>query len=343
MKMTKQEFGQVSGADIDLFVLENTAGMQVKIMTYGATITSISIPGENDKRVELACGFDSLEGYFSDAYKANAPYFGCTVGRFASRIKDGKFTLEGKEYSLATNNDPNHLHGGIVGFDKKVWQAKEVGPNSVEMSLESADMEEGYPGNVKVSVQFTLTEDNKIEIDYKGETDKATPLSLTNHTYFNLSGFAETIENHLAKIVSDTLLVPDETGVPVGEEAAVTEVDDLRTSKKLGDLFKEMETGYEHFYALPADGEVKTVAEFDHPTSGRKLEVLSNEPGLLFYTGYFTSDELKRENGDQFGKYKAFCCETSRYANGPNIAGSPGSITTPNKPYSSKTVYAISW
>ncbi|WP_020530274.1 aldose epimerase family protein [Flexithrix dorotheae] len=341
--MKKQTFGQIEGKEIEQYILKNEAGMEVKIMTYGATITSISIPGEDRKRIEIACGFDQLDAYFGEAYKANAPYFGCTVGRYASRIKDGKFTLEGKDYTMAVNNGSNHLHGGLAGFDKKVWEAQIINDSSVEMTLESPDMEEGYPGNVKVKVQFSLSENNELKIEYHGTTDKATPLSLTNHTYFNLSGFAETIANHEAKIVSDRLLVPDETNVPAGDIREVSGTEDLRSAKKLGELFKSLPQGFEHFYALDTKDKLKPVGFFKHPASGRKLEISTTEPGVLFYTGFFTSNELKRENGDQFGKFKAFCFETSRYPNGPNLKDAPGSITTPEKPYTSKTSFKFFW
>jgi len=343
MLVTNKKFGIHQNQQIDLYTIENTNGMRIKITNYGATVTSISVLDQKGNRKELACGFDTLEGYFGADYTTNAPYFGCTVGRFASRIKDGKFTVDGKEYNIAVNNGSNHLHGGLIGFDKKIWQAESNEKESVSMSLTSPHMEEGYPGEVKVKVIFSLTEENEIVIQYEAITDRATPLSLTNHTYFNLSGFENTIEDHIAQIDANEFLEPDETNVPVGAVAEVEgRVADLRTSKKLGDCFVQMETGFEHYYTFDkASNELAKVAVFKDSVSGRSLEVKTTEPGALFYTGYFTSDKLQRENGDQYGRYRGFCFETSRYPNGPNLENAADSITQAKETYQSTTVYKI--
>ncbi|MEM6830839.1 MAG: aldose epimerase family protein [Bacteroidota bacterium] len=289
-----------------------------------------------------------MEGYFSDAYLNNAPYFGCTVGRYSSRIKDGKFEIGGQQYTVAVNDGPNHLHGGLVGFNKQIWNAEEVeekGAVGVRMSRKSPDMEEGYPGNVEVSVTFLLTNDNELTISYEAETDKPTPLSLTNHSYFNLSGFKQTIENHKAQVSAKSHLKPDGTNVPVGEiEDLSGGAADLSKGKRFKEAFSELETGFEHYFLFDKDAwQLEKVAEFEDEESGRKLEISTTEPGMLFYSGYFTSDELKRENGDQYGRYRGFCCETHRYPNGPNIADSPKSVTKPGEKYTSKTVYKVSW
>ncbi|MEN0046954.1 MAG: aldose epimerase family protein [Bacteroidota bacterium] len=343
MPTTKSEFGTYQNQEVDLYTLKNNKGMEVKITNYGATITSISVLDQKNKRQELACGFDTFEGYFGDDYKANAPYFGCTVGRFASRIKDGKFSIDGQEYTLAVNNGSNHLHGGLVGFDKKIWQAESKNDGSVSMSLTSPHMEEGYPGEVKVQVTFSLTDDNEIIIQYEATTDRTTPLSLTNHTYFNLSGFEDTIEGHIAQIDANEFLQPDETNVPVGTVAKVEgTAADLREGKKLGGCFAQMETGFEHYYTFgKATDELAKVAIFKDTKSGRSLEVKTTEPGALFYTGYFTSDKLQRENGDQYGRYRAFCFETSRYPNGPNMKDQGGAITKAGETYQSTTIFKI--
>lgn len=348
MKISTRSFGSYSGQNIEQYILENTAGMIVKIATYGAMITSISLPDPDRGRIELVCGFDSLDAYFSPAYLKNAPYFGCTVGRYSSRIKDGTFHLNEQTYKLAVNDGSNHLHGGIKGFDKKVWEAERIekaGEVGVKMSLRSPHMEEGYPGNLNVSVTFILNEDNELTISYEGETDQATPLSLTNHTYFNLSGFKQTIENHRATILADTYLIPDETNVPIGAVGQVSESPaDLRSGKLLGEAFKELPTGFEHYFVFKKQEKaLPKVAEFQDTNSGRRLEVFSTEPGMLFYTGYFTSDELQRENGDQYGRYRGFCCETHRYPNGPNIPNSPDSLSSPEKPFASTTRFKMSW
>ncbi|MEM6800069.1 MAG: aldose epimerase family protein [Bacteroidota bacterium] len=348
MKINRKVFGQIEEETIHQYILENDKGMIVKLMNYGACITSIKIPNQEGEHIDLVCGFDQLQGYFSSAYIQNAPYFGCTVGRYSSRIKDGTFELDGTTYELAVNDGSNHLHGGLAGFDKKVWKVEEIereGEVGIKMSLKSLHMEESYPGNVEGSVIFSLNNENELNIRYEGKTDQATPLSLTNHTYFNLSGFKQTIEAHQARIFSDTILEADETNVPIGNLANVVGSPlDLRSGKVLKEAFKELPTGFEHYYIFKqSENALAKVAEFEDIESGRKLEVYTTEPGMLFYTGYFTSGELARENGDQYGRYRAFCCETHRYPNGPNIPHSPNSITRPNSPYKSNTCFKFSW
>ena len=184
MKLDKKHFGIHEGQDINLYIMENDHGMRVKIMNYGATITSVEVPGKNGSRHELTCGFDAFEGYFSEAYRNNAPYFGSTVGRYASVIKDARFVLDGTAYKLPANMDPHHLHGGLVGFDKKVWKPETFDNTDgigVEMTLKSPHMDEGYPGNLEVSVRFLLNNENEIRITYEAVSDQLTPVSLTNH------------------------------------------------------------------------------------------------------------------------------------------------------------------
>lgn len=333
--------------EIKQFTLTNSQGMELTIINYGATITAINTSDSDGGLKNLVCGFNTLEGYFQEAYIQNAPYFGCTVGRYASRIKDGRFSIDGQDYSLAVNNGSNHLHGGLVGFDKKIWDAEVIesdGVAKLQMSLQSAHMEEGYPGNLSIKVLFSLNEENEISMEYEGNTDQSTPLSITNHTYFNLSGFEHSIEQHKAIVNSSKILAPDETNVPVGVVEDVTgTIVDLQDGRLLRDCFKDMETGFEHYYLFNKSVDsLEKVAEFTDTKSKRKLEIMTTEPGALFYTGYFTSDELRRENGDQFGRYRGFCFETSRYPNGPNLSESPNSITHPNETYKSQTIFRIS-
>ncbi|MEM6769148.1 MAG: aldose epimerase family protein [Bacteroidota bacterium] len=342
MPVTKTEFGHINGLDIPLYTLENENGMRIGITPYGATLVSISVPTPSG-RAELAAGFDQLKGYFGEDYVNNAPYFGCTVGRYASRIKDGKFSINGKAYQVDTNDGPNHLHGGINAFDKRVWTVDHVDDQSVKLSLYSQDGDGGYPGNLSVSIFYTLNNNNEIGMTYLGTTDAATPLSMTNHTYFNLSGFEEQIHNHEAQILSDAFLQPDETNVPVGEETSVDgHYTDLRQQARLGDRLDQTTTGFETYYRFDqASTAPRQVAQFVHPASGRALKVLTTEPGALFYTGYFTSDALARENGDQFGRYRAFCFETSRFPNGPNLPGVDDAILHPGEEYRSQTIYQL--
>ena len=342
MKNTKTAFGTYQNQDVHLYTLKNDNGMIVRIANYGATITDIELPDGN----HVACGFDTLDGYFDEKYKANSPYFGCTVGRYAGRIKDGVFTIDGKNYSVATNDGPNHLHGGKVGFDKQIWSAETFEAKDgtgVRMTLDSPDGDEGYPGNVRASVSFTLTNENDIVIDYKATTDKETPFTMTNHTYFNLTGFKEDIKGHKVTIHADRFLQPDDTNVPVGE---MTEVSgtyaDLREGKILKEAFAQRDFGFENYYVFN-DGiqPVREVAVAEEPKSGRKLIISTTEPGMLFYTGYYTSDELNRENGDSFGQFRGFCCETSRYPNGPNIENAPEPTLKPGKEHESTTIFSF--
>ncbi|TWT49389.1 Aldose 1-epimerase precursor [Rubripirellula amarantea] len=349
MKISKAPFGEFEGKAVDLFTLENDNGVTMKITTYGGTVTSIVTPDKDGNLSDIVCGFDSLDSYFADEYKTNSPYFGCLVGRYAARIKDGKFTVDGTEHQVATNDGPNHLHGGVKGFDKRVWDVASTSEDSdsvaLKLSLNSADGEEAFPGNLNVVVEYRLTNDNEIRINYQAETDKTTPVSLTNHTYFNLNGFKDKVLDHVLHLKSDRVLVPDETNVPVGDEESVAgTAADFNEPKRIGDAFDELPLGFEHFYAFSKPvGALEKVAEVTEPTSGRKLEVLSTEPGTLLYTGRYTSDNLKRENGDQFGQFRAFCIETSKYPNGPNIDNAPKSVLKPGEKYDETTVYKLSW
>lgn len=348
MNISHEPFGSVDGQNVELYTLENDDGLTVKITTYGGTVTSIVAPDKDGKASDIVCGFDTLDGYFSEEYKANSPYFGCLVGRYAARIKDGRFTVNGTEHQVATNDGPNHLHGGVKAFDKRVWSV--VGTDqqpdavSLTLSLKSEDGDESYPGNLQVQVEYKLTDNGELRIHYTGETDKATPLSLTNHTYFNLNGFEDNILDHCLQLSSDRYLEPDETNVPVGQETSVAgTLCDFNSPQRIGDAFEELPMGFEHYYAFskPAD-KLDKVAEVIDPASGRKLEVFSSEPGTLFYTGRYTSDKLQRENGQKFGQFRAFCIETSKFPNGPNIDGAPRSVLQPGQKYDETTIYKLS-
>lgn len=354
MNISREPFGELENQPVEQFTLENDNGMVVKIITYGGTVTSILTPDRSGAVSDIVCGFDTLEGYFSDEYVANSPYFGCLVGRYAARIKDGKFNVDGNEHQVATNDGPNHLHGGVKGFDKRIWDVvgtsadetpTKTGAVSLMLSLDSEDGDESFPGNLKVKVEYRLTNENEIQIRYTANTDRATPVSLTNHTYFNLNGFKANVLEHVLQLHSDRYLVPDDTNVPVGEEAAVAgTAADFNEAKSIGSAFEELPLGFEHYYAFSKqEGELDKVAEVFDPLTGRKLEVSSTEPGTLFYTGRYTSDQLKRENGSQFGQFRAFCLETSKYPNGPNITGAPKSVLRPGETYDDTTIYKLSW
>ena len=349
MQIAKCPFGQLEGSRIDLYTLENDHGMAVRITNYGGIVTSIIAPDKNGQSSDIVCGFDSLDGYFSAAYTENSPFFGCLVGRYAGRIKDGKFSIGGRQYQVATNDGPNHLHGGIKGFDKCVWDVAGAVENdnavALELALTSDDGDESFPGTVTVAVEYRLTNDNELCIHYQAQTDQVTPLSLTNHTYFNLNGFQDQILDHDTQIFSDRYLVPDDTNVPVGDEAAVAgTVCDFNKPQRIGNAFRELPMGFEHYYVFRKPiGSLEKVAQVTEASSGRKLEVFSSEPGALFYTGRYTSDNLCRESGAQYGQFRAFCIETSKYPNGPNIPGSPDSVLEPGAAYDDTTIYKLSW
>jgi len=347
MNIYKTLFGSFQNQNIDLYTLKNSNGMSVKITNYGATITAISVPNSKGEVENIACGFDKLDGYFSNEYVDNSPYFGGTIGRYCSQIKDAKFSLNGKEYQLSANCGNNNLHGGNVGFDKRIWNAEVIEGNqsSIKMTLTSKDLEEGYPGNVAVSVLFTLTANNELKIEYKATPDQDTPLALTNHTYFNLNAFSSTVEDHIVQVNTSKKQVMDDTGAGTGEILNIEgEADDLRTGKKVGDVHTEINDGFEHFYIFDnANSDLQEVAFIKSKHSGRSLTVSSTEPCMLLYTGKYTSDDIKRENGEQYGKFRGFCCETHRYQNGPNIEDSPNTITKAGEEFKSTTIFKFSW
>lgn len=344
MHIETSDFGIYNEIKIKEYTLKNKNGVEVKITNYGATITTIKVPDSKGNIQNIACGFDTLDGYFGKEYVENSPYFGGTIGRYCSQIKDSKFTLNGKEHQLAKNCGENNLHGGVVGFDKKIWQAETL-DNAVKMSLYSKDLEEGFPGNVEASVTFTLTSYNELRIDYSATPDQDTPLSLTNHTYFNLNAFSSTIENHNAKVNTSKRHEMDETGAATGKIVNINgEVDDLTKGKIIGDVHAAMGDGFEHFYVFDnADFKLQEVAQITSYESGRTLTVSSTEPCMLLYTGKYTSDAIKRENGERYGKYRGFCCETHRYQNGPNIENSPKSITKAGEEFKSTTIFKFGW
>lgn len=348
MQQTTQKFGSHNDQPIQLYTLENNNGMVVKITNYGATITSINIPNEDGTTDEIVCGFETLRSYFSEPYKSNAPYFGGTVGRYTSQIKDSKFTLNGKEYQLAKNCGENNLHGGAEGFDKKVWEAETFETDEgvgVEMQLLSKDMEEGFPGNVSVTVAFSLNDENELSIRYLAASDADTPFSITNHTYFNLSGFETSVENHTVRIAASKKQEWDESGAATGKILDVRgNADDLRKAKTIKEVHEAMGDGFEHYYILDKHSfDLEKIAVIKCEKKKRSLEVSTSEPGMLFYTGKYTSDELFRESGEQYGKYRGFCCETHRYPNGPNIPDSPKSILKKGENFDSTTVFKLKW
>ena len=342
--VTKASFGKtLVGQPVEIYTLTNSHGMVAKIMTYGALLTELHVPDKNGKLDDVVLGFDNL-----DAYLAGHPYFGATAGRVANRIAGGKFSLEGKEYILATNNGPNHLHGGEKGLDKRVWKAipeESGGDPAVEFAYVSPDGEEGYPGNLSITVTYTLTDDNELRIDYTAGTDKATPVNLTHHSYFNLAGEGNgTILDHELTLMADQYTPVDDTGIPTGELKPVSgSVMDFTTPVPIGARIDEVGSdpgGYDHNYVLRSqDGTLTSSALVYHPGSGRVMEILTTEPGIQFYTGNFLDGTLTGKAGKVYAKRSGFCLETQHYPDSVNQPTFPSVILKPGETYRHTTVH----
>lgn len=338
---------------IQLFTLKNKAGTEIKITNYGAILTSIRVADRNGEFADIALGYNGVEGYINAVDK---PYFGAIVGRYGNRLAKGSFTLDGETYSLAKNNDPNHLHGGIVGFDKVVWDAKPIeGKNfsGLELSYLAKDREEGYPGNLDCKVTYKLTDDNEIVMEYQATTDKATPVNLTNHTYFNLAGEGSgTILDHIVHLNADHYTPVDQTLIPTGEIAPVKDTPfDFTIEKSIGkDINQENEQlqfgrGYDHNFVLNKKGQADKMtlaATVYEPKSGRFLEVLTEEPGVQFYTGNFLDGRLTGKAGKPYLNRGGFCLETQHFPDSPNQPTFPSTILRPTETYSTKTIFRFS-
>ena len=285
--ISKMAWGSSDGKDVFLYTLTNSKGDQVKIATYGGTVTSWVSPDKNNKPSNIVLGFDSLSGYL-----AKPPYFGALIGRYGNRIANGKFKIGATQYTLATNDGKNHLHGGLKGFDKQVWDATTINDSTATLLLSyvSKDGEEGYPGNLKVDVRYTLTDDNELKIEYTATTDKPTPINLTNHSYFNLTGDpTNNILDETLMIAADKYNPVDSTAIPTGELKAVKGTPfDFTTAKKIGLDIGAVKGGYDHNWVLnKTDTSLTKVAVLSDSLSGRSLEVYTTQPGLQFYTGNF--------------------------------------------------------
>ena len=334
------------------FTLRNQSGMTVQVTNYGAMITSIIVPDRDGKMKDVALGYDQLEKYINAIEK---PYFGSVVGRVGNRIAKGKFELDGKSYSLKINNGPNHLHGGLIGFDKVVWEAKVLDTkNAVELTYVARDGEEGYPGNLTCKVTYQLTESNEIVVEYHATTDQATPVNLTQHTYFNLRGEGDgTVEGHEIMIPAKQFTPVDQTLIPTGELRDVAGTPfDFTVAKSIGkDIEQDDEQlnyggGWDHNWVLDrsgvADGETALAARVYEPTSGRVMEVFTTEPGVQFYCGNFLSGALIGKSGKPYIKRGGFCLETQHYPDSPNQPEFPSCILRPGEEYQSTTIFKFS-
>jgi len=350
LTLTSKVFGQTPDGTAYLYTLTNKNGMKVDISNYGGIIVSLVVPDKNGAMADVVLGFDSLSGYMSSAN----PYFGGIIGRYGNRIAKGKFSLNGAEYTLATNNDANHLHGGEKGFDKVIWNAKETSggdSKGVELSYRSKDMEEGYPGNLNVKVFYLLNNQNELMIRYEANTDKPTHCNLTNHTYFNLKGEGNgDILDHQLKIAADWITPVDKTLIPTGAMMPVKGTPfDFRVQKPIGlDIEANNQqikygNGYDHNYAVgETDGKRMQIATVYEPTSGRFMEVQSEEPGVQFYTGNFLDGEIVGKNGHKYEFRTGFCLETQHYPDSPNQEKFPSTVLNPMEIYKTSTVYKFS-
>ncbi len=341
MKSSDRPYGTLpDGRPVTAFRLEAN-NVAIEVINYGAILTSVLMAGPGGTPDEITLGFDSLEGY-----AGHHPYFGATVGRFANRIAGGQFGLEGKTYELAKNNGANHLHGGLVGFDKRLWEAFPFSRGEaagVRFSYVSPDGEEGYPGTLKVSVTYTLTDDDSLEIRYEATTDKTTPINLTNHTYWNLKGAGSgTIGGHLLTLHADGYLPVNDELIPTGEILSVEgSAFDFREEKRI-DTDLEAVGGYDHCFVVSrGSGEVpkasngkplRPIAEVHSPATGRGLRLAGTQPGVQFYTGNSLNGIAGRE-GKSFGPHAAFCLETEAYPDAVNQPSFPSAILKPGEKY----------
>ena len=340
--ITEKPFGIFENEVVTQYTLTNPNGMQVSIINYGGTVTNILTPDKDQVMGDVVLGFDSLTGYLQ---KGN-PYFGCLVERYGNRINKGKFVLDNIAYQLPVNDHGNTLHGGVKGFDKVVWQATKLsGDSSLQLTYTSKDGEQGFPGNLKIKVVYTLTADNALQIAYTATTDKATPVNLTNHCYFNLSGGKQpTILDHMVTILADKYTAVDSLLIPTGKLPDVKGTPmDFTTGKSVEKDIASVKGGYDHNWVLNRAGKgLELVANIYDAATGRNMEVLTTEPGLQFYTGNFLDSTLKGKNNWMYGKHAALCLETQHFPDGPNQPSFPNTILKPGEMYQHTTVYRFS-
>jgi len=340
--ITKSSFGKAGGKEVFLYTLINSKGTEVKITNFGGIVTSWISADKNNKRSSIVLGYDSLSGYL-----AAHPYFGAIVGRYGNRIAKGKFSIDSVEYTLAINNGPNHLHGGVVGFDKVVWEPTVENDSvpSLLLSYLSKDGEEGYPGNLNVDVHYTLTDEDELKIEYTATTDKKTVVNLTNHSYFNLTGdVANTILDHELQIDADHFTSVDSTLIPTGEITSVRGTPfDFTQPTKVGLRIDSVKGGYDHNYVFnKLDASLTKVASVSEQKSGRVLEVFTTEPGVQFYTGNFLDGTLKTSDGKAIQQHAALCLETQHFPDSPNEPNFPTTILLTGQKFHSITVYKLS-
>ncbi len=347
----RSDFGKTpDGTTVDLYTLTNRNGMVAKIMTFGGIVTELHTPDRSGKMGDVVLGFDNLDQYLpQDATHKGHPYFGALIGRYANRIAKGTFTVDGQTYHVPVNNGPNSLHGGLVGFDKVVWKAEPVrshdGP-SLRLTHLSPDGDQGYPGNLTATVTYTLTDNNELKIDYVATTDKATPVNLTNHSYFNLAGQGDVLAYELM-LNADRYTPVDDTLIPTGQIASVKGTPlDFTTAMPIGARIDQIPAsigGYDHNFVINgAAGHMRLAARVHDPASGRTVEVFTTQPGVQLYTGNFLDGTLTGKNGFTYQKHDALCLETQHFPDSPNQPNFPNTILRPGQRLHEVTVYRFS-
>lgn len=339
------------GSPVELATLKNARGIELQAINFGAIITSLKVPDRTGALADVVLGFDAPDRYWGEP---PPPYFGSIVGRYGNRIANARFALGGRTYKLAANNGPNHLHGGVRGFDKQMWEMStrnSAQGSSVIFSRTSPDGEEGYPGNLRVTVTYTLTEKNEVIVEYRATTDKATPVNLTQHSYFNLAGEGSgDILGHHLTVNADRYTPVDDTLIPTGELAPVEGTPfDFRQATAVGARINaehpqlKAGKGYDHNYVLNRKGSgPQFAARLTDPKSGRTMEVATTEPGMQFYSGNFLDGTIKGKQGHVYGHRSGLCLETQHYPDSPNQKAFPSTILQPGKVYSSRTVWTFS-
>ena len=342
VSIMKSRFGKIGDQDVYLFTLTNKHGITVKITNYGGIITQILVPDKNGKTGDIVLGYDSLQPYVS-----NNPYFGAIVGRYANRIANGEFTLDGKKYTLAKNDGNNSLHGGIKGFDKVVWDFQEYSDTSIaNLSLMyfSIDGEEGYPGNLKIGVNIILDNNDELKISFDAITDKPTPVNICNHTYFNLNGGSSDVLKHELMIAADQYTEINNEFIPTGKLLDVFGTPmDFNKMTAVGERITQIKGGYDHNYVLrKKPGEMAEAARLFDPESGRMVTVSTTQPGIQFYSGNFLDGKIHGKGGIVYKQHYGLCLETQHFPDSPNQPGFPGTILKPGVPYSQQTIFRFS-
>jgi len=347
LAVTASAFGTMpDGTRVDVFSLRNAHGVEVRVITYGAAIASISVPDRTGHFADIVTGFDDLDGYLS-----RSRFFGATAGRYANRIANARFTLDGKTFELAANNGKNHLHGGRRGFDKVVWKGTAIerdGNAGVTLTYVSRDGEEGYPGTLSVTLTYTLTASDELILDYAATTDRATPINLTNHSYFNLAGDGRgDILGHLLTIDADRYTPTDDTQIPTGELAAVDGTPfDFRSPTTIGariDSDNEQirrGKGYDHNFVVRGAG-LRHAARVVDPSSGRTMDIATTQPGIQFYSGNNLDGTAVGKSGRAYGKRTSLCLESQHFPDSPNHPAFPSTILRPGQRFASTTVFTF--